>query len=111
MVIKLDHHGGQAFITTHHQYSAILFGTALVTMVTHSAGTHEVVGLTVKAFARPEDVSADNAYRCSPWTVYATSTLLAADPEHLRGCCHVTLADEVQPGGYQSDSLSRNQRG
>lgn len=64
------------------------------------AGAKEVVGLTVKAFARPEDVSSDNAYRCSPWTVYATSTLLTAEPEDLRGCCHVTLAGDLKPGRH-----------
>lgn len=63
-----------------------------------SAGAKEVIGLKVKAFARPEDISSDNAYHCSPWTLYATGAILRVGPEDLRGCCHVTLTDDLLPG-------------
>ena len=52
----------------------------------------------VKAFARPEDVSAEQAYKTDPWTVYATDTELTGLPDSLRGRCVVVLDDNLLSG-------------
>lgn len=57
-----------------------------------------MASLKVKAFARPEDVSAKNAYESDPWTVLATDTALTFKPEALRGRCVVVLDDKLLTG-------------
>lgn len=55
----------------------------------------------MKAFARPEDVSADNAYSTDPWTVLATDTTLTFLPSALRGRCVVVLDDKLLTGAME----------
>jgi hypothetical protein len=64
------------------------------------AGKKEVFSITVSTFGRPEDVSAENAYECDPWTVYATDTEREVGPDDLKGRCHVTLGDDLKPGAH-----------
>jgi hypothetical protein len=69
-----------------------------VTRVNIHAANAEVASLKVKAFARPEDISATKAYECDPWTVFATETLLLCSPDSLRGRCVVVLNENLLSG-------------
>jgi hypothetical protein len=63
-----------------------------------SAGKEMVSSIKVKAFARPEDVSSECAYKTDPWTVYATDIENVYEVSSLRGLCMVVLDDKLLTG-------------
>jgi hypothetical protein len=55
--------------------------------------------MKVRLFARPEDVSAETAYKNHQWALYATNTeQVGVSMDRLKGRCHVSLTDDVKPG-------------
>lgn len=65
-----------------------------------------VTQLKVRVFARPEDVSAEKAYKSSPWALYATSTEVnAVSVSKLNGRCHVSLTDGIKAGALRFESV------
>jgi hypothetical protein len=62
--------------------------------------------MTVRTFARPEDVDAQTAYKSHPWTLYATDTeLKGVSVDRLKGRCHVALSDDIEAGVLQGGSV------
>jgi hypothetical protein len=62
------------------------------------AGKETATSVRLKAFARPEDVSSDYAYKTDPWTVYATDVESTYAVSELRGRCMVILDEKLLTG-------------